>query len=79
VRLSKRQVEALLAGLDDDPRAALTDALRIALGAPRMDFAGLIRLANFPPLRADALLSLTPAAVDELAAELNELRGLASR
>ena len=75
-RLGKRDVERLLAGYDDDPVAALTDALRVVLGAPHASWDDLVRTAGFEPERQRSLIARETTALDELAGELNELRTL---
>jgi hypothetical protein len=80
VRLSKRDVEALLARYDDDPVAALESALRRLCNRPLAGFDELIGgLACTGRLTTDRQLALAArdiAALDALAAELNETRGL---
>ena len=76
-RLGKAHVEALLATYDAGPVAALTAALRIALDAPTLEWAELLHLADLSSRRRGQLLDGEPAALDQLAAELNELRNLA--
>ena len=75
-RLNKAQVEALLATYDASPIDSLTVALRIALDAPATEWAALLELADFSAARHRRLLRGEPLALDELAAELNEVRGL---
>jgi hypothetical protein len=70
-RLSKRDVESLLAGYDDDPVAALTIALRVVLDHPAAEIGALLAEAGLEPgLLADI------ARRDALVRDLNELRGL---
>ena len=76
-RLGKAQVEALLAGYDAAPIEALTNALRVALDAPTLEWAALIVLADVPHERREALLEGEQTALDDLASELNELRNVA--
>jgi hypothetical protein len=77
-RLTKRDVERLLADYDADPVGALTVALRRATGAvDTASWADVVALATADPHRREALLRGDVAALDELARELNELRGLA--
>lgn len=78
-RLSKAQVEAMLATYDAAPIQSLTSALRIALDAPAMEWAALLGLADFSAARSQRLLRGEAAALDELVAELNEVRGVAAR
>lgn len=74
--LKKRDVEVLLDRYDTDPVAALTDALRINLDRPDLDFTALVKLAGFSCARRIRLQAQEPAALDELLTELNELRTL---
>ena len=75
--LKKRDVEVMLDRYDTDPVAALTAALRVALDRPDLDFTALVKLAGFSCARRIRLQAQEPAALDELLAELNELRTLA--
>ncbi len=75
--LKKRDVELLLDRYDTDPVAALTEALRVALDRPDLDFTALVKLAGFSCARRIRLQAQEPAALDELLAELNERRALA--
>ena len=75
--LRKRDVELLLDRYDTDPVAALTDALRVALDRPDLEFTALVKLAGFSCARRIRLQAQEPAALDELLTELNELRTLA--
>ncbi|MGB8860775.1 MAG: hypothetical protein WCC60_16065 [Ilumatobacteraceae bacterium] len=77
-RLRKSDVEVLLDTYDADPVAALTLALRVALDEPTMEWTALVKLAGFSCARRIRLQGVDPAALDELAAELNELRMVAS-
>lgn len=81
-RLRKRDVEALLARYDDDPVAALTDALRTLLDQPADTFDGMVgtlrEAGNVSPDRARALLDRHVDALDQLARDLNETRVLPS-
>lgn len=74
--LRKRDVEALLAGYDDDPVGALTIALRRVLDRHEASFAELVVIAGFDESRQRALLAHDVGALDALAAELNERRRL---
>jgi hypothetical protein len=76
-RLSKRDVEALLRDYDADPVRALTAALSIVLGRPGSAWHDLISTAPFGDERRRALAARDTRALDSLAAELNEERGLA--
>ena len=73
-RLGKAQVEALLATYDSAPIDALTTALRIALDAPTFEWPELLHLADFSSHRRGRLLDAESSALDQLAAELNEVR-----
>ena len=75
-RLSKRDVEALLAGYDAAPIEALTAALRIVLDRHDGLWPELIAAAGFSDTRSAALLVGEERALDGLAAELNEQREL---
>ena len=75
-RLTKRDVERLLAGYDADPVGALTDALRVVTGAGDAEWDELVELATDDARRRAALAARDVAALDSLAAELNELRAL---
>ena len=75
-RLSKRDVEGLLATYDDDPVAALGAALARVLDRPATPWPELVRLARLPADHTAALLAGDLAALDSLARTLNEQRGL---
>ncbi len=77
-RLTKRDVETLLASYDADPIGALSAALRIVLQRPGAAWPELIEAARFSDTRTAALLLGEERAFDALAAELNELRKLAT-
>jgi hypothetical protein len=81
-RLSKRDVETLLARYDDDPVTAIAVALGRLSDRPNATFAELVDdLGERGLLSADrhhALLVHDVAALDALAAELNETRSLPS-
>ena len=77
-RLRKVDVEALLAGYDEDPVGALTTALRVTLDRQDLEWTALVQLAGFSCARRIRLQGNDPAALDELAAELNELRTVAT-
>ena len=76
-RLKKADVEALLADYDADPVAALTAALQVSLDRPDLEWTALLKVAGLSCARRIRLQGNDPAALDELAAELNELRALA--
>ena len=73
-RLRKTDVEALLDRYDADQIGALTAALRVSLDRPDLEWTGLLKVAGFSCARRIRLQGNDPAALDELAAELNELR-----
>ena len=80
-RLTKRDVEQLLATYDDDPVGALTVALRRVVADRDSSAAGaswpqVVVLAVDDPVRRARLLARDVDALDELARELNERRGL---
>ena len=75
-RLQKAHVEALLRDYDADPIAALTTALRAALDQPDADWAALLAATPLSTGHRNRLLAGEQTALDELAAELNETRGL---
>jgi len=74
-RLKKVHVEALLRDFDGDPVGALTVALRVALDRPRAEWSELLAAAPVPATRRSRLQAGEQAALDALAAELNEARG----
>jgi hypothetical protein len=76
MRLSKAQVEALLANYDAHPVSALTIALRTVLDAPTLGWSELLERADISAVRRQRLLADEPSALDALAAELNETRTL---
>lgn len=73
-RLTKFDVERLLAEFDTEPVAALTAALQRVLDRPGDRWEQLLDLAPLTHDRRRRLLAADAAACDELAAELNELR-----
>jgi hypothetical protein len=75
-RLAKRDVEALLRDYDADPIVALTAALRIVLRRDDASWDELLDLAPIPDARRRLLRERDAAALDDLAAELNEERSL---
>jgi hypothetical protein len=75
-RLTKRDAEELLDLLDRDPVGVLTRMLRKVFDEPDSRWEALIARADFPADRAAKLLAHDRDALDELASELNELRGL---
>ncbi|MDP2290155.1 MAG: hypothetical protein Q8M22_03140 [Actinomycetota bacterium] len=75
-RLKKADVEALLATYDADPVGALTVALRVVLDQPTGEWTSLLKSAGLSCARRIRLQGNDAAALDELAAELNELRTL---
>jgi hypothetical protein len=81
-RLSKRAVEGLLATYDDDPIAALEVALRHLCDRPAASFDQLVdelaQQRRMSEPRRRSLRERDVAALDALAAELNETRALPS-
>ena len=75
-RLNKAEAVALLDGYDTSPQGALTVALRIVLGRPDATWAELLAHEALADRRGE-LASGDRTAMDDLAAELNELRTLA--
>ena len=75
-RLNKFDAERLMDAYDADPVAALTAALRALLDRPHDDWTQLVKAAGFTCARRILLQGADPVALDELAAELNELRAL---
>ena len=75
-RLNKFDAEALLNGYDADPVGTLTAALAKVLDCPGTEWDDLLAAAPFEPSRRSALAAREPAALDELARELNEMRSL---
>jgi hypothetical protein len=77
-RLTKREVERLLATYDADPIAALSVALRIVLDMAGADWQSLVTAAPFAAGRRGLLLAGHETTLDDLAKELNERRGLSA-
>ena len=73
--LTKRDVEALMNDYDTDPRSALQRVLRIVSGRPHASFETLVGLLGLD----QELLEGDMAAMDALARELNETRGLSGQ
>lgn len=73
-RLKKAHVEALLRDYDRNAIGALTVALRVALDRPEGSWEDLLAAAAMSDIRRERLRAGEPAALDELAAELNETR-----
>lgn len=69
----------MLAGYDADPVGQLSVALRIVLDLDDGTWPELVRAAGFSDSRSAALLVGEQRTLDELAAELNELRNLDHR
>ncbi len=76
-KLKKTHVEALLRDYDSDPIGALTAALRVVLDQPNANWLVLLSAAILSDNRLQRLQDGEQAALDELAAELNETRDLA--
>ncbi len=74
--LRKSDVERMMADYDRDPVEALTTALRIALDRPDAGWTDLVSAAGYGCARRIRLQAQETAALDELAAELNELRAV---
>ena len=74
--LTKAEVERLLTDYDADPIGALTNALRTVLRMPDATWPELLAAAPIDAGRRQLLLSAEQAALDQLAAELNEQRRL---
>ena len=75
-RLKKADVESLLTRYDADPVGALTAALQVSLDRPDLEWTDLLKVAGFSCAHRIRLQGNDAAALDELAAELNELRQL---
>ncbi|HAP78033.1 MAG TPA: hypothetical protein DCR14_18365 [Acidimicrobiaceae bacterium] len=75
-RLNKFEAEQLMNRYDTEPVAALTEALRVVLDRPHDDWPALVNAAGFRCDRRILLHAADPSALDDLAAELNELRSL---
>ncbi len=75
-RLKKAQVERLLADYDADPIGALTVALRVALDRADATWTELLDAAPIDDERRRRLIAADERVLDQLAAELNERRGL---
>jgi hypothetical protein len=74
-RLTKSDAETLMSSIDDDPYAALCDSLRKVLGRPHATFETLVALAPIDPAWRSGAVAGHAAALDRLAALLNETRG----
>jgi len=79
VRLKKADVERLLNDYDADPIAALTAALRTTMAMPDGTWESLLSAAPISCEQRERLLNGELAALDGLAAELNERRCLDDR
>ena len=75
-RLTKRDAEVLMDAVDGDPLAVMTQMLGKVLDRPGARWEALVAGGGFPAERAARLLARDRNALYELAAELNELRGL---
>jgi hypothetical protein len=75
-RLTKRDVEAMLAAFDADPVAALRIAFGRALDRPGAAWPELVAASGLSEEERDALLRGDAAALDAAARTLNELRSL---
>jgi hypothetical protein len=74
-RMSKREVESLLDTYDTSPHHALTTAMRIALGRPHATLETLLLCAPLESAWRNGVMAGDVAALDRLAATLNESRG----
>lgn len=73
--LNKREVESLLARIDDSPSATVLDALRVVIGQPYASWETAISMyCNFDE-RLSSLFNFDTGAIDFLVSELNETRG----
>ncbi|MEO5974945.1 MAG: SET domain-containing protein-lysine N-methyltransferase [Ilumatobacteraceae bacterium] len=77
--LSKREVEHLLAEVDDSPVAAVLKALRVVIGIPFASWETAIAMYCNSDARQASLLNREVSSVDRLTAELNETRGATYR
>jgi hypothetical protein len=75
-RLTKRDAEALLDLVDREPVGILTRLVAKVLDRPGASWPELVAALPFPDERKAALLRQDPAALYDLAAELNERREL---
>jgi hypothetical protein len=73
-RLTKRDVEAMLATYDADPVQSLHVALGRVLDRPDATWPALVAATGLPDTERAALARADPAALDALARTLNELR-----
>ncbi len=75
-RLTKLDVELMLATYDDDPVEALSRALSILVGREGLGFDQLLVEAGLSEARTAMLMAREQRSLDELLAELNERRTL---
>ncbi len=75
-RLTKLDVELMLATYDDDPIEALSRALSLLVGREGLGFDQLLVEAGLSEARTAMLMAREQRALDELLAELNERRTL---
>ncbi|MEO8364059.1 MAG: SET domain-containing protein-lysine N-methyltransferase [Ilumatobacteraceae bacterium] len=73
--LKKRDVERLLATIDDSPLAAVLGALRLVIGFPDATWETAVNMYCNLDGRELALFNYETDAIDRLAIELNETRG----
>lgn len=78
-RLTKRDVEAMLATYDADPVRSLRVALGRALDRPDATWPALVAASGLPEDERAALVRGDPVALDALARTLNELRTIPRR
>jgi len=73
--LTKRNVEHLMADINDLPTTAVLTALRLVIGLPDASWeTAILMYCNFDA-RQSSLLNFDTTALDRLAGELNETRG----
>jgi hypothetical protein len=75
-RLTKLDVELMLATYDDDPIEALSRALSLLVGREGLGLDQLLVEAGLSEARTAMLMAREQRALDELLAELNERRTL---
>jgi hypothetical protein len=75
-RLTKLDVELMLATYDDDPIEALSRALSLRVGREGLGLDQLLVEAGLSEARTAMLMAREQRALDELLAELNERRTL---
>ena len=78
MKLTKRNVEALLDSYDDDPIGALTAALGRVLDQPQSSWKELVAAGPFTAGRRERLQRGDQDALDQMLSELNETRTVTS-